>query len=145
MQVTSPRLAPRWHSGEPRRRHKGTYETLHMEAAPRMGCELEGSRKLHWHDGGRGLPLCCRTCLPLSALCSHQHQVPHTKCWSWVQWEAVGARTSVPDHGGHGTQARLACGTGTGMIQSSINDLHLPAPRVAQDLFHHLEKSIYCQ
>lgn len=60
-------------------------------------------------------------------------------------WEAVGVRTSVPVHSGHGTPARLACGPGTGKLQSSISDLHLPAPRVAQDLFHHLEKSIYCQ
>lgn len=69
-----------------------------------MGCEPGGSRKFHGHDGGRGLPLCCRTCLPLSAPCSHQHQVPHTECWSWVQWEAMGARTSVPVHGGMGHQ-----------------------------------------
>lgn len=105
--------------------------------------------------GTKGFPSAAEPCLPLSAPSSHQHQ--HTKCWPrcselWAHqavWEArgarTGARTRVPAHGGHGTAAQLVFGPGTNMLQSSINDLHLPARRVAQDLFHHLEKSIYCQ
>lgn len=47
--------------------------------------------------------------------------------------------------GRHGAPARLARRPGTGELQSSLSNLHPPAPHVAQDLFHHLEKSIYCQ
>lgn len=47
--------------------------------------------------------------------------------------------------GGHRAPAQPARRPGTGELQSNLSDLHPPAPRVAQDLFHHLEKSIYCQ
>lgn len=72
---------------------------------------------------------------------------------------AVGAVSSghAGQRGGRGSQNQSASPqwawdtsmaglwTWHSVLQSSINDLHPPAPRVAQDLFHHLEKSIYCQ
>lgn len=153
-------LRPGWRSaGQPQgRRQQGSQHGLCRVGAPRR---VGGSRK-RW---GHGTGLC-----PLH-LCASLHFL--SGLWCRAAWTELPGRAShllasphraqrvpgmrvcmrlceeapVPaaSWGRHGAAARPSHGPGTGTLPSSLSSPHPHAPCAAWDLFHHLEKSIYCQ
>lgn len=90
--------------------------TARMELPGRASCPLVSPHRAQQAPGTR---VCMRLC--------EEARVPPL---SWGRDRAA---------------ARPSHSPGTSTLLSSLSSLHPLAPCVAQDLFHHLEKSIYCQ
>lgn len=87
-----------------------------MEFPGRASCPLVSPHRAQQAPGTR---VCMRLC-----------EEAHTPPLSWDRHRAAAQPSHSP---------------GPSTLLSSLSSLHPPAPCVAQDLFHHLEKSIYCQ